>query len=356
MKKILLFLSLILLLAACRGPQKDEGKESAPFSSNELQILFYNVENLFDTINDPQIRDGEFTPDGSKHWTYYRYREKLNHIAKVLMNTEQWEPPAVAGFCEVENRGVLEDLISSTSLLKFNYGIVHRESPDERGIDVALIYRKDLVEIIGSRALAVRFPYDTADRTRDILLATAVVGNDTLHFFVNHWPSRYGGLEASQPDRLEAAKVLRKAVDSLLAVDPMKKIIIMGDFNDGPENKSIKEVLGTRGSPDSLDKSHPLFNFMYELKFSEGLGSHRYRGEWNTLDQFIVSKGLLEGKKWKAGTDAAEILHYPFLLTDDTRNPGSMPFRTYAGSRYLGGYSDHLPILLTLHYQKNKTR
>ncbi len=356
MKKILLFLSLILLLAACRGPQKDEGKESAPFSSNELQILFYNVENLFDTINDPQIRDGEFTPDGSKHWTYYRYREKLNHIAKVLMNTEQWEPPAVAGFCEVENRGVLEDLISSTSLLKFNYGIVHRESPDERGIDVALIYRKDLVEIIGSRALAVRFPYDTADRTRDILLATAVVGNDTLHFFVNHWPSRYGGLEASQPDRLEAAKVLRKAVDSLLAVDPMKKIIIMGDFNDGPENKSIYEILGARGTPDSLDKSHPLFNFMYELKFSEGLGSHRYRGEWNTLDQFIVSKGLLEGKKWKAGTDAAEILHYPFLLTDDTRNPGSMPFRTYAGSRYLGGYSDHLPILLTLHYQKNKTR
>lgn len=351
MKKILFFLSLILLLAACRGPQKGESTEIAPFSNNELQILFYNVENLFDTINDPRTRDGEFTPEGSKHWNYYRYRDKLNHIAKVLMNSESWEAPAIAGFCEVETRGVVEDLVNRTSLVKFNYGVVHRESPDERGIDVALIYRKDLVKIIGSKALHVRFPYDPEDRTRDILFTTGVMADDTIHFFVNHWPSRYGGLEASQPDRIEAAKVLRKAVDSLLAIDPMKKIIIMGDFNDGPENVSIRKILGATGFIDSLGKSGILYDFMYDLKFKEGLGTHRYRGEWNTLDQFIVSPGILFAKKkWKAAPGDVRILELPFLLAEDTRNPGSMPFRTYAGARYLGGYSDHLPILLTLHY------
>jgi predicted extracellular nuclease len=266
------------------------------------------------------------------------------------MNTKSWQPPAIIGVCEIENRKVLEDLTTETSMVKYGYHIVHQESPDERGIDVALLYRKDYVEMIGSKTYEVRLPHDTADRTRDILMATGVIGDDTLHFFVNHWPSRYGGVQKSQPNRITAARVLRGAVDSLFAVNPNKKIIIMGDFNDGPENKSISEVLGAMGSLDTLPSQGALYNFMYRLS-KQGLGTHRYQGTWNALDQFIGSSSVIHGRKFTAMPESVHIMKEEFLLEEDKYNPGNKPFRTFVGPRYIGGYSDHLPIVMTLSYK-----
>lgn len=356
MKNFLLLLALIPILTACSTQERSaeeqaSSTETASISSNQIQLMFYNVENLFDTVNTPGKRDGEFTPDGRNNWNRWRYRDKLQNIAKVVMNTQSWQPPVVIGVCEIENREVLEDLISSTSLVKYGYRIVHRESPDERGIDVALLYRKDYVEMIGSKAYEVRFPHDTSDRTRDILMTTGVIGDDTLHFFVNHWPSRYGGVQKSQPDRIAAANTLRKAVDSLFAVDANKKIVIMGDFNDGPENKSVSEVLGAVGSLDTLPQQGALFNFMYDVA-RRGDGTYRYQGEWNALDQFIVSSSVIHGRKFTAMPGSVHIMREEFLLEEDKYNPGNKPFRTFVGPRYLGGYSDHLPIVMTLRYQK----
>lgn len=342
-------LVLVLLLAgSCGTTHAVSRTESIP--GQTVRVMFYNVENLFDTIDSPDTRDESFLPDGDYQWNGYKYYTKLQRISKVILNTGEWDLPAVIGLCEVENRQVVEDLLKRTPLIKFDYGIIHEESPDERGIDVALIYQKDMYTPIAHQALTIDFPDDPDDRTRDVLYATGLIGQDTLHFFVNHWPSRSGGQEASEPKRIRAAEVVRKAVDSLLALQSTAKIILMGDFNDGPENRSMAEVLQAKGDSTALGEPD-LYNYMAPF-FTKGIGTHKYRQEWNTLDQFVVSTGLLQAQHgFYTHFQSASIMQAPFLLEEDPYNPGNRPYRFFLGPRYHGGYSDHLPIILQLEYR-----
>jgi endonuclease/exonuclease/phosphatase family metal-dependent hydrolase len=318
-----------------------------------IRVMFYNVENLFDTFNDSLTKDDEFLPDGVKAWTYRRYEEKLNNIYKVITAVGGWEMPEVIGFCEVENRLVLEDLIKKTPLRKNQYEIVHENSPDSRGIDVALIYRKDKFKYIEHKAMPVVFPFDPTAKTRDILYVKgAVLGKDTLHIFVNHWPSRWGGQAKSEPRRLYVASVIRAKIDSLYKIEPNAKVIVMGDLNDYATDKSVVEVLKAKGTEAEVGATD-LFNYMAGISKDWHIGTHKYQGHWGTLDQIIVSAPLLkEARVGKLYSHSASIFAARFLLEEDRRNMGLQPFRTYAGPRHIGGFADHLPIYIDLKFRE----
>ncbi|NJO88701.1 MAG: hypothetical protein HC831_06850 [Chloroflexia bacterium] len=209
-----------------------------------LRIMFYNTENLFDTENDSLTTDEEFLPNGPKFWTSNKYYTKLNQIATTIVSIGGWTSPEIIGLCEVENRKVLDDLCKKTGLKNLNYRIIHKESPDNRGIDVALLYQKDSFKPLGYKAIQVTFPFSPGSTTRDILYVKGLTKNeDTLHLFVNHWPSRWGGQLESESRRMEAAKTLKTQTDSIFNNYQNAKIVIIGDFNDYPDNKSIKQIL-----------------------------------------------------------------------------------------------------------------
>jgi endonuclease/exonuclease/phosphatase family metal-dependent hydrolase len=320
-----------------------------PQPANMVRIAFYNVENLFDTEDDSTINDEEFLPEGPNRWTEYRYYEKLDHISKVFLNLGGWEMPALIGLCEVENRRVLQDLVRLTGLHNFDYEIVHENSPDLRGIDVALLYRRDIFRYLRHDIIRIRFPFAPEVRTRDVLLVSGLVAGDTLHVFVNHWPSRSGGQEASEPRRVFVAQQVRLRVDSILGHDSLANIIIMGDLNDGPEDRSVAEVLRASGEQSGLEEPG-LLDGMYYLKFKKGLGTHKYAGEWNALDHLIMSSALLDTSQVLSVRPREDVVIFQgeWLLEDDPQSPGKKPFRTFAGPRYLGGFSDHLPVYVDL--------
>jgi len=319
-----------------------------PEPSNRVRVAFYNVENLFDTEDDPLTWDEEFLPEGSYQWTTYRYYKKLDQISKVFLNMGGWTVPGIIGMCEIENRRVLEDLLRFTGLQKFEYEIVHEDSPDARGIDVALLYRPDIFRYLQHDIIRIRMPFDTATKTRDVLYMSGIVAGDTLHVFVNHWPSRRGGQEASQPKRVYVAEQVRLKVDSIFLLNSNAQIIVMGDLNDGPEDKSVSEALRAASKSDQME-SPGLFNAMHALRFKKGLGSHKYQGEWNALDHIILSSGLLDSANTVyALPEDVVIFQAPWLMEDDAQAPGQKPFRTYLGPRYIGGFSDHLPVYVDL--------
>lgn len=312
-----------------------------------IRIVFYNLENFYDTINDSRKMDDEFTPGGAKGWNAFRFRKKLNNTYKTLLATGGWEPPDIIGLCEVENRYVLDKIILGTPLRRFKYQVIHYESPDDRGVDVALFYRPGEFTPVSHKPVAVRFPGDSLAVTRDILYVKGIVaGADTIHLFVNHWPSRYGGYMASMMKRFRAAEVLRQQVDSLFSVNPVSYIIIMGDFNDEPTDESITSILGVykdtaRMQPDRL------FNLMPEAISSDHPGTIKFRDQWFTFDQFIVSGSLLgEQKDQNLFGACAGIFFAPFLLEEDEAYFGFKPYRTFTGPNYRGGFSDHLPVYL----------
>jgi len=310
-------------------------------------LMFYNVENLFDFKNDSTTADDDFTPAGSMHWTTGKYYEKLNKICKVIIAAGGWSPPVIIGLCEIENRDVLNDLIFKTPLSKFSYKIVHKDSPDERGIDVALLYEPKAVRILSSSFIEV----SRKDlRTRDILYVKSVISKDTCHVFVNHWPSRSSGQVETEGNRILAAIVLRNKVDSILNMDPLAKIILMGDFNDDPEDVSIIQGLMTLAPSDSYlpDK---LYNLSVEPTSGPVKGTLKYRGSWNMFDQIIVSGSLLsDTQELRTGKNYYRILQNGFLVETDETYSGVKPFRTYLGFRYHGGFSDHLPVVLEMRY------
>lgn len=320
-------------------------------------IAFYNVENLFDTQNDSLIFDDARTPEGAYHWTKERYGRKIENIAKVLSEVGEEiskTPPAIIGLCEVENRSVIEDVIENRFLVKENYGIVHFDSPDERGIDVALLFKKEVFipNGIQKHKLILRKNSGFLDRTRDQLVVSGFLDGDPLYFIVNHWPSRSGGQLRSEPHRIAAARLNKRIVDSIRRVDPNPKIVSMGDLNDNPSDPSIKEVLQTKGSRTDLD-SLSLYNPM-EALYKKGAGSLAYRDKWHLFDQFICSAPMAQQPNnsgftvWKAG-----IYNTNYLRTSSGRYRG-YPFRTYAGRVYAGGYSDHFPVYLFLVKAINK--
>lgn len=307
------------------------------------RIMFYNVENLFDTSDDPLTRDDEFTPPGAKHWTKARYITKLQKLAEAVKGVGGKELPLVIGLAEVENRKVLEDFTGKTILADGNYGIVHQDSPDARGIDVALLYRQKKMEVLESAFLRIPFPEDTTIRTRDILYAKILFREDTLHFFVCHFPSMIGGEKQSEWRRQRAALVVRQKVDSLFAVNPQAGILIMGDLN-GKANTPAQQVLGTKNS-DKKIRTTELYNTGYYL-LKKNYGSYRYKGNWQTIDHIIVSGSLINGKAGCTVERRLTVYSSPFLLEEDKTYFGYKPCPTYRGPRYIGGTSDHLPVYI----------
>jgi predicted extracellular nuclease len=318
---------------------KNTTQGSSASNVETFTVAFYNVENIFDIENDPNTNDDDFTPKGKLEWTEDRYRTKLSRIAEVMgkMNAGL---PDILGLCEVENRKVLEDLVALPELKAAGYKIIHKDSPDERGIDVALLYKSSIVKEESAEYLRVDIAEDPNERTRDILKAQLKIGNESIYFFVNHWPSRSGGQMESEFKRMAAAGILRKAVDPLEKAG--EKVVIMGDFNDHPNDKSITEVLKASG-----EMGKGLYNMAAE-SHANGIGSYWYKGEWGALDQFIVTSTLMDSERgWVSSPSDFRFLKDPaFLFTD---NKGvARPNRTYVGDDYKGGYSDHLPIVLTI--------
>ncbi len=309
---------------------------------SDAPVVFYNVENLFDTIDDPEKKDEDFLPESKKNWNAERYKDKLEKLSDVITSTSK-KNPVFIGLAEVENRFVVQDLLTTERLANSKYRIAYFESPDVRGIDVALAFDHNLFQMTFKEAIKVSFEDEPNFKTRDILYVKGVFYDSTeAHVFVNHWSSRRGGQEKSEYKRVKAAQLLKGKVDSILALNSSANIIIMGDFNDYPTNTSVSNVLEA-GSKDDHKK---LVNLM--LTYHEkGQGTHNYKGEWGALDQIIVSNGLLDEKGLEIKNGKANILYDDKFLY--TKKDGSKtPNRTYGGNSYFGGYSDHLAVYSTL--------
>ncbi|WP_167605018.1 endonuclease/exonuclease/phosphatase family protein [Maribellus sediminis] len=316
-------------------------------NENGFSVVFYNVENLFDWKDDPATEDDEFTPEGARHWTYNRFEQRIKNTAKVLINTNGWDTPALVGLCEVENREVLERLNNETPLKRTGYKIIHKESPDPRGIDVALLYNPDVFYPIGYDYFPLRNDDGSVRQTREILYVSGILaGLDTLHVFINHWPSRYSGLLETRPWRNKAATLLREKVDSILMVHQHAKIVIMGDFNDQPEDESIQRHLKA-GELTAPPKPRKLYNLSLGWAAPD-VGTLKYQSQWNTFDQIIVSGALLGAKGIYTKPGWATIIDNAFLFEQDERYGGRKLKRTYIGYTYNGGFSDHLPVKLKL--------
>lgn len=314
-------------------------QEKVPF-----RVVSWNIENLFDTHHDSLKNDREFLPDAMRHWNYSRYKKKLADIARVITAVGEWNPPALVGLCEVENDTVLRDLTRRSPLKELGYRYVMTSSPDLRGIDVALLYQRDLFKLLSSRSISIP-PFNQHRPTRDLLhVSGLLLTGDTLDVFVCHLPSRSGGAKESEPYRLHAAQILRTKADSILYKRLHPQVIIMGDFNDYPTNKSIREVLEAEAPSPTLSPLK-LYHLLARKAKSKDFGSYKYRGEWGLLDHLIVSGTLLnQSGEFFTSEEKANVCLLPFLLIEDKKYGDKEPFRTYKGMKYQGGISDHLPI------------
>ena len=305
-------------------------------------IGFYNIENLFDTMDDPSIRDEEYLPEGANKWDIEKYQNKLANISKVI--ADMVNGVDILGLCEVENRKVLEDLVQSPNIALKKYQIVHFDSPDRRGIDVALIYKQGVFLPFAITKIPFRDLTDSEFKTRDILWVKGLYHGDTLHVAVNHWPSRRGG---KQKKRLMAAQFLRTVVDSVTNINPKAKIVLMGDFNDDPSNKSIKKVLNSGRKIDENDKAM-LLNTSAST-FKKGYGTLLYRGVWNLFDQIIISQSLMEknAENYFYINDSFRVFSTKYMRELKGENKGA-PLRTFSFGVYKNGYSDHYPTFIVI--------
>jgi len=304
-------------------------------------IAFYNLENLFDTFDDKLTNDNDFLPKSERQWTQKRYRKKLNKLGKVISKIgakTSGKTPVIVGLAEVENRLVVSELITSKSLRDKSLDLVHFDSPDNRGIDVALIYNTEYFKVENTEVFPLYLidAFENRDHTRDILLVEGSLNNEKIYVLVNHWPSRREGLKISEPKRLTAAAKVIDIIDIIKAKDAAAKIIIMGDFNDNPLNKSIKK----------LTNSHDLFNPM-EALLSYARGSLNYRFEWNLFDQILFTTNFFEFNPKGHRFSKANIFDNEFLKQFKGKYKG-IPFRTYVGRKYKGGFSDHFPVYIHL--------
>lgn len=317
-------------------------------------MLFYNVENLFDTINDPEVEDEEFTPEGSKKWTGAKYWKKMANLEKVFyaVASKNKAFPTVIGMCEVENRNCLEDIASLPKLQGANYQIVHFDGPYYRGVEQGFLYRPDQFKLEGSKAVFSVFPTRPDYITRDILTMWGSIDEEPFFFLAVHWPSRRGGSVASSPLREAAAAQMRGIIDSVRTVNPATKFVVMGDFNDDPKNKSVEEILGAKGNINKL-KPGDMYNPFFDMH-RKGLGTYIYGDKWNLLDNIVVSANLATGstgelKLWRP----EKYKFWGFILRDDflflkEGNYKGYPKRTYVGNSFQGGYSDHLPVYILI--------
>ena len=311
----------------------------------DYHIIFYNVENLFDTYDDPITEDEAFTTWGQNHWTIKRFNQKISMIYKTIITSCKGNFPDVIALAEIENIWVLEQLISRTPLKKYPYGIIHKESPDPRGIDVALLFRKDRITPVNFDFYGVFSKGINAFVSRDILYFTGQISGNPIHIFINHWPSRSGGYLETKEKRNIAAKILRASIDTLLAHDANAKILIMGDFNATPKEECLTRILEASAFSGSED-NNSLINLSSDW-LKNRRGTICRNGQWEIFDQIICSRNLLDsGIRIKTGD--TKICFLPFLLEPDRNYMGKKPFRTYLGPVYHGGISDHLPITTVL--------
>ncbi len=337
-----LLIALLTISYSFSYAQKNQCKKS-------FLVVQYNVENLFDTIHNPGKRDSEFLPIGRKEWNSKRYWDKENKIATVLQQINPKHFPDLISLVEIEDQRVLDDLISRPELQKAHYKIVHRESPDMRGIDCALLYNPKTFKLISKNFYKVSMKSNPNFKTREILYAKGLsAAGDTLNVFVNHWPSRRGGMEKSEPKRNLAASVLRQAVDSLFKVNPKAKIIILGDFNDETNNHSIEKTLAATAD---IHRATPFLYNMASIEDQQGLGSYHYwkTNEWNMIDQMIISNALLNATSGLETKDNQINIFRPDWILHTDKDGTKVPARTY-GRTYYGGYSDHLPIYQYFYY------
>lgn len=341
-KIILLFISFLLIIHFNLFSQE----------KNKIHtIAFYNVENLFDTLDNPSTYDDSRTPYGKDNWTSKIYWKKVENMSKVISEIGYDETnalPTIVGLCEVENKDVIVDLVNTEKLKKGNYGIVHYDSPDERGIDVALIYKKNLFKPLNTNSTFLDI-YDEErnrqDYTRDQLVVEGYLENEKIYLIVNHWPSRSGGELRSRPFRNKAAELNRRIIDSIQSINKKAKIITMGDFNDDPINESIKKILNTKSDKANLGK-FDMYNPM-EKMHREGRGTLAYRDNWNLFDQIIFSSSLISENKSNFSYYKTYIYSKKYLYNQSGRYKG-YPFRSFAGGSFLDGYSDHLPVYILL--------
>ncbi len=345
MKRIsVLSLLLVLIVFQASAQQPDDKKYKVAC------IGFYNIENLFDTEDDPTINDDEFLPTGTKQYTQEVYQDKLGNLSTVISQIATEESPdglAVLGVSEIENRKVLEDLAAMPKIKARNYQIVHYDSPDRRGIDVALYYNPKYFKVLESAPLFVplKNPDGSEYFTRDVLWVYGLFQGEPMHFFVGHWPSRRGGEEASAPSRALAAKVTRNKIDSITAVYPNAKIVVMGDLNDDPLSPSVVEVLNSSGDEASL-KPGQLYN-PWVGYYKKGIGTLAWNDAWNLFDQIIISQPYLNKEQKGYFFQKAVIFNRPYLVQKSGRYKG-YPFRTYDFDVYMRGYSDHFPTYIVL--------
>jgi predicted extracellular nuclease len=304
------------------------------------------VENLFHPSDDSLKADDDFTPTGSYHWTYKKYFKKISMVGKVIVAAGMGDPPWLVGLAEIENEQVLKDLCYKSPLRAYRYRYVHYDSPDRRGVDVALLYRDSCVRILRSEKIPVVFPFDTFARSRDILYAVVQFpSGDSLHVFVNHWTSRYGGYAATVPKRNHYADVVRMCVDSLIRGAPQAKILITGDFNDYATDESMADHLRVREYGPRLPRD-TLYNLMLPLARQSLRGSHKHEDFWGCLDQFVVSDAWLTDTVGVRQVGGADIFGADFLLVEDDKYGGRKNYRTFLGPRYIGGFADHLPVFV----------
>ena len=344
-----LFTALVFFIPSLRAQDKKPTYKVAA-------IGFYNLENLFDTLDNPLTNDADFLPNGRLYWNSEKYRSKQANMAKVISELAielNRDGVAILGVSEIENAKVLEDLCQEPALKERNYQVIHFDSPDERGVDCGLLYHPKYYKPTYSKAYPVALKDPTTgevDFTRDILYSTGLLDGEPIHIMVGHWPSRRGGEAASAPSRAAAALVCRQSADSLLSIDPKAKIVIMGDLNDDPDSPSVKDVLGAKFTTKSVKKGG-LFNAMYS-HFKEGNGTLAYRDSWNLFDQLIISQPFLDKNAGGWQFYKSIVFRRSWMFQSEGAFKG-YPFRTFVGDQFLNGYSDHLPVYFFMLKERN---
>ena len=337
----LIFIFFLALITASCTRDKAENQKHC--------IAFYNLENLFDTINQEGVTDEEFIPEGKKRWTFDHYIEKLDNMASVIamigVGDSTPDGAVLIGVCELENASVMADLAKTDILKDRNYKFVHYDSPYYRGMDVGLFYQAEYFTVLSSSSHELNIPEIENFNTRAQLLVSGILLDDTIHVIVNHWPSRRGGEEDSRHLRVAAAKLSRSIADSLFNINSNAKVIIMGDLNDDPTNKSVKEILDSEKDQEGMNK-HQFYN-PFEAIHTMEYGSLCYRGSWNLFDQILVSKALTGESKSSYTISGAHVFDEDFLIQQEGKYKG-YPWRTYSYDDYIGGYSDHLPVYIYL--------
>lgn len=345
MKKLIIMLAVALMSTMSVSAQKQsvQQRKAAVYG-----VAFYNLENLFDTINNNGKYDLEFSPQGSRQWNGRKYWSKINNMAEAIAHmTTKTTPmgPAIIGVSEIENKSVLDDLVKADPIKKWMLQVVHHDSPDRRGVDVGLLYNPRMFKVINVTNHTLSIPSNPTFRTRDQMCVTGQLGNDTVSIIVNHWPSRLGGQAQSSYLREAAAALSKHIADSLWAINPRQGVIIMGDLNDDPYDKSCAKVLGAAKSQKGVEP-HGFYNPWWKV-LDDGIGTLAYDSSWNLFDQIIVSGTLLDHNTEGLHYWRCQVNNFDFLR-DTQGKRQNYPLRTYSGGVFLNGYSDHFPTEIFL--------